>query len=346
MSIEKKIYGCLAGAAVGEAMGAVTSTWTTDLILEEYHDYVTTLRKPPVSTETEGLSKPGQVTGGFSFAYLMIDKIIKNDGVITQTDAQEAVLEWAKNPDYYRFARISSKDAVDMFGNSNAGYRYPYLTFDHHKATNESAARAVAVAVFIPGNTEMAIEQTVLAYKNVFNNTVGLAGAGAVSAAISAALAEDASYHEVLEAAVYGAKRGLDVAESYRVQPAACASVQRRAELAVSIGLKYGGDFAKAMKELEECVGTGDFANESVATAIGCIAACKGDVGESLKMAVNIGNETDAMATIVGAIVGALHPDDIRREDIATVESANGFDFAPLSRKIAELDRMNSRYYI
>ena len=346
MSVEKKIYGALAGAAIGEAMAVMTSAWTTELILKEYGKYVDTLLVPPVSSKAKGLSKAGQVTDGFSFSYMMINSIIENGGVINSAEAEEVIVEWGKNPDYMRFAEINSSTAYNQFAKTGVDYRYPYLTFDHHRATYEGAARAVAIAPFFPGEMEMAIEQLVLAYRSVFNNTFCMAGAGAAVAAMTTAMEENASYYDVLAAAVYGAKRGMDVAESYRVQPAACASVQRRIELAIDIGMKHQNDFAKAMQELEDCVGTGNFANESVATAIGCIAACRGDAMESLKMAVNIGNTTDAIANIVGGIVGALHPEAIRPEDAALVEQVNGFDLHAVSERIAGLNVVNESYYI
>lgn len=345
MSTEKKIYGALTGAAVGEAMGAVTSAWTTELILKNYGKYVEELLVPPASTKTKGLSKAGQVTDGFSFSYMMINSIIENGGVINQTEAEETIVEWGKNPDYMRFAEINSAAAYDVFAKTGVDYRYPYLTFDHHRATYEGAARAVAIAPFFPGQMEIAIEQLVLAYRSVFNNTFCMAGAGAAVAAMTTAMKDGASYYDVLAAAVHGAKRGMDVAESYRVQPAACASVQRRIELAIDIGMRHQGNFDVAMKELEDCIGTGNFANESVATAIGCVAACKGNA-DAIKMAVNIGNNTDAMANIVGGIVGALHPEQIPASQIALVEKVNGYDFHALSERIVGLNAMNENYYI
>ena len=345
--VTERIYGALAGAAVGEAMATATATWTPEQIVEANGGYVTTLTRPAPSTRCKGLLEPGQVSDGFSFTYLMVHSTIEHGGLILPEEAEETLLKWWDDPRYRPLAGISSALAYERLGQrSGEGYRYPYLTFDHHKATIEAAARAAAVAVFFPGDPDMAVEQVVSAYRTVFDNTVGLSGAGAAAAAISAALSGEATFYDVLSAAVYGARRGLETAESYRVQPAACASVERRIQMAVEIGLRYRGRFDLALRELDQCIGTGSFANESVATAIGCVAACGGDARESIKMAVNIGNETEPMANVVGAIVGALHPEALDPRDITLVERVNGFDLQAVSERIAILNRENAHYYI
>ena len=63
-------------------------------------------------------------------------------------------------------------------------------------------------------------------------------------------------------------------------------------------------------------------------------------------MAVNIGNETDSMANIAGAIVGALHPESVDPKEIAVVEEGNGFDFASTSKTVDLLNQKNRHYYI
>lgn len=346
MNYKNKIYGAITGAAVGEAMGAATSCWTTGLILDKYGKYVTELIEPPVSTKTKGESKAGEVTDGFSFSKMMMERMIEDKGIITQKQCEEVLVSWAENKKFYKFAKINSESAYNEFAEEANNYRYPYLTFDHHRATYEAATRAVAIAVFLPGNPDMAVEQLCHCYKRVFNNVYCLAGAGAVAAAITTAMKDGASYYDILAAGVAGADRAEKCADSFRCQPCALSNPRKRIQIAIEIGNKYAGDFEKAMKELEECIGTSEVVSESVATVFGIIAACKGNYQESMKMAVNIGGETDALATMVGAILGAFTPNAVKKKDIETVERANGYNLKELSEKVNKVAKEIEHSYI
>ena len=61
------------------------------------------------------------------------------------------------------------------------------------------------------------------------------------------------------------------------------------------------------MLELGDVIGAGLSANEAVPCVFGILAATDADALSAIKMGVNIGNDTDTIATMVGAIVGAMH---------------------------------------
>ena len=335
MELRDKIYGCLVGAAIGEAMGAATETWSSEMILKAYGDYVSKIMRPPTSTHAKGLSAAGQMTGGFSFVWMMLEAVLSSDGKMDPAMGKKVLLDWASHPAYYQFAGTATRRSVQLFRGEQVDDPHPFLTCNHHNATNEAATRAAAIAVFYPGNPDAAVGQMVEAYREMHNNTVALSGCGAITAAIAASLAPCANVSDILQHSVRGANRGLEIAESFNVRPAACASVARRIQLAIALGTAQQSCFVQAMKDIEECVGTGLAANEAVAAAIGCVSANGGDPLNAIKMAVNIGNDTDAIATMTGAIVGALNGyQAFDPAEIALVEAVNGYDFARMADRI------------
>lgn len=334
---KEHIYGCIAGAAVGEAMGGAVTTWTTDMIKEEYGGLITTLLPAPTSTKLKGRFAAGHSADAVPYALQLLGRILDKQGAISEYDAGEVLLSWGAEASNLELAGYVTKESYCHLAGIDSGYRYPFLTFDHHKISNEAAARAFVPALLFPGDIETAVEMAIMTYKNIYGNMVSLSGAGAVAAAVSEALREGATCNSVLEAGVHGARRAFEIADSYRIQPAATALVSRRMELAIELGLRSRGDIEKALKEIEECVGNSTAANESVPAVFGCIAATGANAADTLKMAVNLGNDTDMMGAMAGAIVGALHPEAVTEEDVRTVEQVNGYHIAAVADKVEEI---------
>ena len=68
--MNKKILGCLLGAAVGDAMGSATETKSTRQIEKVFGGRVTTFCEPPMDTLARG-RKAGQITDAFSIPYIL-----------------------------------------------------------------------------------------------------------------------------------------------------------------------------------------------------------------------------------------------------------------------------------
>ena len=83
------------------------------------------------------------------------------------------------------------------------------------------------------------------------------------------------------------------------------ASVVRRMEMAVDIALGTGTPWEK-MIEIGDRIGSGLHVAEAIPAAFGLFVANNGDVMGSIKGGVNIGYDTDTVATMAGAIAGTL----------------------------------------
>jgi ADP-ribosylglycohydrolase len=71
---------------------------------------------------------------------------------------------------------------------------------------------------------------------------------------------------------------------------------------------------------------------ETLATAMGIFYAAKGDLQSSIIAAVNNGGDTDTIASIVGALAGALNGiQAVPKEWANTVEAFNQLDFEQMA---------------
>lgn len=334
-SLHDRILGSLIGAAVGDGMGAATEARTTQQIIDYFGHKVTDFETPPNDTFGAG-NVPGQATDDFSSAWFLAQSIADNDGTVDIHAVQNALIEWSKHAVFFdRFAGPTTRVAIKRF----QGEEIPEsggVNLQSRQATNGSAMRISPIGMFNPGNLERTIEESITVTMLTHDNYPALSGACAVSCAVSRALAPDADFYNVLQAAVYGAQEGerrgreiaLDVASP---------SVLKRLEKAIEIGLGRGTPEEK-MYLLGDCIGAGLHVAEAIPCAIGLVAANPNDPVGAIIGAVNIGYDTDTIATMTGAIVGALYgASSFPKHYLPTVEQANGLPISPLAEKITAI---------
>lgn len=105
----------------------------------------------------------------------------------------------------------------------------------------------------------------------------------------------------------------------------------------MSIG-RRGLGWEATMLELADVVGAGLSANEAVPCVFGILAACGGEPLAAIRMGVNIGNDTDTVATMVGAIVGAMYgPEIFPAQWLEQITQANALDIPAVAGAFAEV---------
>lgn len=307
------VYGCLIGGAIGDALGAPVEGWTHQRIaqehgtLEEFKDYY----MPYSNTEA------GAITSDTAMRQYLCLAIVENGGRVIPTEFAEVLREhlnpnrvWINEEivlkklsagiDPWSVGRNTIPDnkttsAITPIGIINAGNpRQAYqdgfniasmLQDDHHRHTTATVAAGVAEAVTPDATIESIIATMV-------DHSTGL-----VTRAIDLALGfeADAESIEALVDSLYD--RFLD----WR-WPA----VQWDREK------YYAGEVFSASTL------------EAVPVAIAILAACDGNVNQSIVEGVNYGRDSDAVATIAGSLAGALHgADEIREEWKKTCEEQN-----------------------
>ena len=330
MSIYNKILGCLLGGAVGDAMGTPTETRSTSQIIEKYGGLVKDFIAPPDDVFARGFAA-GSVSDDFSLAYCTVRAILDNKGVINDEVAKNALLGWSKTK-YYALAGPTTVAVVDkMLGKDVMNFK-PFLTYDTSKGSDGGAMKIAPIALFSKGNVDKAIEDAItICLPTHFNNSA-LAGACAIAAATAEALNDNATVDSMVEAGLKGAMIGNDYAVS-RGKELANPSIYKRIVLAVEIAKKCNGDMGKAMQELADVIGSGLPAAEAVPCAFGLLVAANGDAQKAIIAGVNIGSDTDTVATMVGAMSGA-YCSYYDADKLAIIDSVNGYDLRALAKEV------------
>lgn len=330
MAKYNKILGSLLAAAVGDAMGAPTETRSTEQIIEKFGSLVTDFITPPDDVFARGF-EAGSVTDDFSLAYCTAKAIIDAKGVIDEKTAQNALIEWSKTK-YYALAGPTTVAAVDKMLGKEVINTKNFLSYDSAKGSDGGAMKIGPVGLVSHGDVDKAIKDAITICLPTHFNSTALAGACATAAAVSEALNDNASIDSIIQAGLKGAKQGNDYALQ-RGKFIANPSVYRRIELAIEIANKCNGDMKKAMQDLEDIIGSGLSASEAVPCAFGLFVAANGDAKKAIEAAVNIGSDTDTVATIVGAIAGA-YCSYYDEKQLAIINKVNNYDLQTLAKEV------------
>lgn len=340
MNLETKIKGTLGLAAIGDAMGAATENLSFDQIRAHFGGLLTELKKPGKTAFALG-NEAGQVTDDFSQIYFLSHAILKNDGKIDTETVIQAILDWSNVSWYFdRFAGPTTRSAVAMYKDPESKMK-PLpgaVTVDYaSKATNGAAMKIAPAGILHPNDIEAAINDAILITQVTHDNSLAISGACAVAAATSASLAENSTVDQALSAGLYGAIRGEEKAKKLSREVAG-PSVVKRIQLAYTIITGVGTKEEK-LKNLAEIVGSGLHISEAVPCAFGIIALNKENPLQAVIDAVNIGYDTDTIATIVGSMVGAFtnvnDPAFIALFD--TIQHANDFQIEKLANSLANV---------
>jgi ADP-ribosylglycohydrolase len=108
-------------------------------------------------------------------------------------------------------------------------------------------------------------------------------------------------------------------------------------KMAIGLSLK-AGDADSCCEELAACIGNGPQVAETVPTAFGLFVANKGETMSALFDGVNIGNETSAIASIIGAIAGAFNgAQSITARYLSVIERQNKMDLVGLAKELESI---------
>lgn len=330
---EAKILGCVVGAAAGDAMGAATENRSTREIEACFGGPVTDYQTPPEGSLAYGRQR-GQVTDAFSIAYVLGQYLQAKGGKADVQTAREALLAWGDTEWFEPFAGMTTRKVVNRLREDHTMSQWAYsgilgskLFKGHYYAlsSNGAAVKAWVPAVYHPGDVDGAIRDTVELTMASHDDPFSISGACAVAAAVARAIGGDCTVYDLAQAALYGAEQGEKLARMRDdIWDYPGPSVVSRLHMAIETAVETGGN---AVEELRDLVGSGPAISESVPAAVGLLIARGGDVRKAMIDAVNLGDETAAIACLVGQLGGALRGTDIfPAAEIALLDSANGFD--------------------
>ncbi|MEG2263879.1 MAG: ADP-ribosylglycohydrolase family protein [Acinetobacter sp.] len=304
LALEQKILGSLAGSAIGDAMGAATELLTEGEIIRRFGKSVDSFELPPKNNPYAGGRAAGQITDDSSLTFFLCNAYLQNHGLMTVELAAQTMLKWSESEYFPRFAGPATKNAVERLRKGEN----PLIVGRHGDismggTTNGAAMKISPAGLMHPGNLDASIEDAILICLPTHGTQIAMSGACAVACAVSSALCDAATVGSVLEAALYGAQRG-ETLGCERGRIAAGPSVIDRIKFAIQIVL--GEDSSeRACRKISRLIGTGLPIAEAVPAALGIFLAEQGDPMSAIKRGVNLGDDTDTVGCIVGAISGA-----------------------------------------
>ena len=346
-AIEKIIFDVVSGSAIGDALAAATDGLSESAIVQEYGHDVTDFEIPSDKCFSAG-RRIGQVTDVFSIPYFLMSSIIENDELSKEV-ALQSLSEWA-DTDYSKFAGMTTRPVIEQIKDKNntdpwafAGKLGSKIYKGHYYALSSNGSIKAWVAGL--GELEnMSVSQIVADAVEIalssHDDNLSISAVVSVALSMSAALRTN-SIEQCFDSAIDGAFIGEKRAELLNdIWDYPGPSMHKRLCLArktvYSCRESLKRDRLIARKELRDIIGCGPEVTETVPLALGLLLAHKDDPMAALVDAVNVGDETCACASLVGAYIGALYGDSIWKDNwVNLVEQENGFAFSRLARDYA-----------
>ncbi len=293
MNLFDRVYGCLAGLALGDCLGMPTEFLTPEQIKQEFGWVDHPVQAPSYHPHSD--LRRGQITDDTGQA-LAIAHAYRPDGQLVAEDVARELLLWADNVGEYLPLILgpSTRQALDQLRSGGD----PRQT-GKKGATNGASYRAVIVGLVNSNRPGRLIEQVVEACLPTHGTCVAISGGAAVAGAIAKAFSEGTSLVEIFQAAKQGAEEGRSYGEWVWGTP-----LEGRIDLALQI-VSQTQQPETVLADLYRFVGVDMLVAESVATAFGVVALAKGDPMQAILYGANIGGDTDTIAAIAGAICGA-----------------------------------------
>lgn len=336
--LEHRIHGALAGAVIGDALGAPTEQRSIREIRTLFGGRVEDFQTPPADSPYAKGRRAAQMTDDSSQMLMLAERFIAGGGEITAEDVAQMVLTWSENPEYFpHFAGPSTRRAISAL---RAGADPRTIGAEGRETTmgtsNGGAMRVAPAGLMNPGSIENAVRAAATTCRPSHFTNIGVSGAGAVAAAVAVALDENSTLVDVVRASRQGAQLGAEIGGS-EGRDSAGASVRARIEIAASIAI-VSDDLDTAIIRLADSVGSGLHAAEAVPAAIGCFVAAGGDPWLSVMAAANIGDDSDTVACMAGAIAGAFSGlGRVPRWAYDRVIAENDLDLAGLAARFASV---------
>jgi len=338
LPLPRHIAGCLAGLALGDALGTPTQP-TPEATRARYGvigGFVAPHADDPFGHA--GL-RAGQITDDTQAALALVQAVIRERAFSLDIAAQ-ALFEWLEHMDVEPSPYIGPS--------TKAAYRalkrgVPPTESGLGGATNGAAMR-VAPLGFLSSDFETTVRYAVWSAMPTHNTPLGLASAAAVAAAVAAAgdpLAEGEGVGRIIEAACRGAALGARLyAGPLPFTPTP--DLARRIRWAVDLVRDcptpgrdphdWSAAVWCALRDLYDLVGAGMAAHETVPTAFALVALADGDPLTAALLAANLGGDGDTIGAIAGAVCGAQRGlAAIPPEMLALLEDVNGLGFSRLA---------------
>ena len=329
MSSRERALGALQGLALGDALGMPTESMSRAEIIADYGRVQGFLAAGPRQRIAAG-RPAGSVTDDTEQALLLARLLIEGHGTLDARPFAEELLDWER--------RMEERGSLDLLGPSTKTalerlrHGVPAAQAGRFGTTNGAAMRIAPVGIAVDVSDLTAfVDAVVEASRATHHTSLGLAGAAAVGAAVSVGVGGGGAaeaYELAIRAAAEAAQRG---------HWAAGASIAAR--LAWAVPYLSGMGTAAREQAVAEVIGTSVATQESVVAAL-ALAALAEDGWATLCTAANLGGDTDTIAAIAGAVIGATRDGPVwPATEVSFVTAVNRLDLPPIADALLELRR-------
>ena len=316
-SREDRVLATICGLALGDSMGMPTEFQPPEEI-REFYGYVDTLLEPHVKHYHHADMVRAQFTDDTELTLEVMDAILRCQGMCLET-AVSALRTWVEKYDVFNKSYLgptSKKGLEAIFAGMDP------IEAGKEGTTNGAAMRVTPIGILNAGDPEGAARDAVTLCLPTHGSNLAMAGAGAVAAAVAEALKDCSTIDSVLEAAKTGAviaeKQGYHKADSQML-------ALLDAFLQLSADTESDEAFlAEVFRRIEYTLQC----EESVAVVLTLFARCAGDPMKAIRMAANLGGDTDTIGALAGALCGAFSgTGKLDMDLIREIELVNKVDF-------------------
>lgn len=328
-----RAHGALLGLALGDALGMPTQSLSREAVRERYGRITGFVDAAPDQPIAPGMPA-GSVTDDTEQAVLVAELLLVGEGSIDPDDFAAALVDWEQTM-ILRGSRDllgpSTKAAITALQNGAST-----AEAGRYGTTNGAAMRVTPVGIATPPGA-LLLPAVVESSQVTHATGLGISGAAAIAAGVSAGV-DGADVGAALDAAVAAARAGAR--EGSWV---AGASVAERYLALLPLARALDDDaFADFLYDV---VGTSVQSQESVVSALLLVDRYRHTPVEGLCVAASLGGDTDTVAAVAGALLGACHgalafPD----AEVATLERVNHLSLRTLAERLLALrERTRSR---
>lgn len=353
MTLLTKIHGCIAGAAVGDALGGATERFSAVEIWERYEGYV------------EGIVPPYHI----SFAEARpIAPFHKGDGHITDdslmTEALVSIyLQTRSHLDAHTFAKLVVPELVEhvryipeMGEETLLIHRLYYAEkwlyqrlhlggVDPREAgvgnmVNCGAAMYIAPVGLINAANPDAAYREAIEISGAHQSSYGREAAGVLAACVASAFLPGATYKTICETALAFAKDGTLDAIQAALEVASRFDGWRGKLVELRDAIRPFDSMGENFREMKPDARrpSRSQAIEELPIALAMVMVSKGDYREAVLGGVNYGRDSDSIASMAGAMLGALNGiESIPVGWVHGIESASKRDFYKLSSDLEQV---------
>lgn len=341
----KKVYGCLAGSAIGDAMGGTTEMMHYQTI-ERLFGRVTDLLPRGTTPETARFT-PGEPAGVYTddtrLKHLLCQAIVDRNGRVTAADLMET---WREHMTGWYFTPV-----LNSYYKVAAGDARPREAGRGNMASNSTAMSISPVGIVNAADARQAA-QDAYDVASLVHEGYARDAAVAVAAAVAEAFVPEATVDSVLAAATRYLDRGSEMIACIERALDLAGNSESYEEFRARFHERYlfpwpQTDFSGSSPP-EGFYDTAE-PRETVPTALALFALAEGTYQDSVLFAANFGRDSDTIGAIVGAIAGGFQGiEAIPEKWVATVNQVNDVHQEELARQMYavlmnEIERQEQR---